>query len=171
MKRMHAIAAGVVAAATLGLVVAQAQPFGGPGAGYGPGMMGPGAGYGPGMMGRGPRGAYGDPTAAAQARLTNLHTQLGITSAQESAWQAFANAVTEQAQQMQQFRSQMLQSGTTLTTPDRMTQHAQFMQQRAQGASTVAQAMTALYAALSPDQRTLLDQSFPARRGNGPFGG
>ncbi len=164
MKTMHRISAALLAAASLGLVAAQAQPFGG-----GPGF-GPGGGYGPGMMGRGPGGPWGDPATAAQNRLGALHTQLDITSAQEAAWQAFANAVNAQAQQMQQFRNRMLQSAPTTNAADRMALHAQFMQQRAQGAAATSQAFSALYAALTPEQRALLDQRGP-RRGIGPFGG
>ena len=72
MRNTRKIIAGLLLAAGLaatgGITYAQTEtpatgacPYGGPGAGYGPGMMGggPRGGYGPGMMGGGPRGGYG----------------------------------------------------------------------------------------------------------------
>ncbi len=49
----------VAGALVLGISGAALAWWGGPGMGYGPGMMGWGGGYGPGMMGYGPRGGYG----------------------------------------------------------------------------------------------------------------
>lgn len=160
MKRT-ALAVAVLAAASFGMIaVSQAQM--GPGFGHGPGM---GRGMGPGYFGS--QGAR-SPAANAEARLTTLRTQLNITSEQEPAWQAYAAAVTQQAQQMQAFHDQMTQS--TASAPERMALMPQVMQQRAAGMQVVGQALTELYAVLTPEQRTLVDQQF-AHSPRGPRGG
>ncbi len=178
MKRIHILTAAAVVAASLGLVAASEAQMMGPGFGYGPGSgYGPGAGYGPGMghgMGYGMGPGYfapngvGDPAANAEARLTALHTQLGITSAQESAWQAFATAMTQQWQQMQTFHDQMVQS--TASAPERFTLMSGFMQARLAAMAGVQQALTELYGVLTPEQRAVVDQQF-ARGPRGPWGG
>ncbi len=164
MKRViPVLAATALAVASLALVVsAEAQMGPGYGRGYGPG-------FGPGGF----RGANaGDIGANAQARLADLHTRLGITAAQEPAWQAYADAVTAQAGQMQAFRDQMFQSNAT--GPDRAALMSQHMQQRLTGHAAVTQAYTALYAGLTAEQRAVFEQQCPrgagGRWGSGPFG-
>ena len=186
MKRVPAIIAAVAAAATLGLsLVSQAQRFGGmgngpgmmtPGAQLSPiargtdyrygmmagnycyGMMGPTTGYGYSMMGPWTGTSYADPDAAVQSCLSSLHTQLGITGAQEAAWQVFADTLTQQAQEMLQFHQQVLQK--TATAPERVAQYAQFMLERAQDTAAVSQAVSELYATLSPAQQALFNEYF-----------
>ncbi len=93
-----------------------------------------------------------------QACLSALHTQLAITAAQEAAWQVFASAVAEQARGMLRFEQQVLQ--TPATVLQRATQFAQFMQQRADDAAAIAQALGGLYAVLSPGQQALFNGYF-----------
>lgn len=150
MKRIHAVVAGVAAGVALAVAgVTYAQPFGGMGPGFGPGMgMGPGHG----MMAR------GDPTIVIESRLGDLKALLKITATQESAWQAFTAAAKQQASDMQAIRAQMQQGGAT--APERMGQHATAMQQRAQAMATMTNAFNALYAVLTPEQKTIADQHF-----------
>jgi hypothetical protein len=139
---------------------------GGPGMGHGwgPGMgrgagMGPGTGQGMGPgMGRG-YGAAGnvDRTAAAGQRLADMKAQLKITGAQESAWQAYANAVQGQAAIMQAVHEQMW-SGGTMTAPDRLALRSEAMQKRAAGMVTLSKAFGELYATLTPEQKAIADQ-------------
>ncbi|HET7728451.1 MAG TPA: hypothetical protein VFK48_00340 [Usitatibacter sp.] len=86
MKRMHTILFGAIAATALGLAVA--QPYGGP-------FPRPCAAT---AAGCGPWAAQGDWAANRQARLDAMHARLGITAAQEPAWQAFAAAAAQQAE-------------------------------------------------------------------------
>jgi len=188
MKTIRAFAMAIVAAASLGLAAeTQAQYFGGmgygngmmgPRSGYGfsgiarppgtvygmmvgnycGGMMGPAAGYGYPMTGPWTGSAYADPDAAVQACLSALHTQLAISSTQEAAWQAFADAVVEQSRQMLQFQQQVSQ--TSATAPVRAAQYADFMQQRAQDAAAISAAVGALYATLDPAQVDLFNRYF-----------
>jgi Spy/CpxP family protein refolding chaperone len=150
MKRIHAVVAGVAAGVALAVAaVTYAQPFGGMGPGHGPGMsMGPG--HGP-MAGV-------DPTTVIDSRLSDLKALLKITATQESEWQAFTAAAKEQATGMQAMRAQMQQG--TGSAPERMGQRATAMQQRTQAMATMTNALDALYAVLTPEQKTIADQHF-----------
>ena len=164
MKRTHTLITGVVTGIALAVAGATyAQPYGGMRQGMGPGMgMGMGPGHGP-MAGV-------DPAAMADAHLSNLKTQLKITAAQEDAWQTFAAQAKQQAASMQAMRAQM--QTATGTAPEQMGQHAAAMQQRAAGMATMTSAFGALYAVLTPEQKTIADQNvgMMGRHGRG-FGG
>jgi hypothetical protein len=159
MKRVTKIAIGAGTALTLGLAAAvvNAHPYGdgpgwgmGQGPGYGPGagMMGQGPGYGPGPgmgqgmgpmgygpMGHGPMGrgmgpqVYGDPAAAADWRLSGLKSELKITAAQESAWKAFADQATQQADAMQKLMTSA-QGSAKATAPERLEQRNHILMTR-----------------------------------------
>jgi Spy/CpxP family protein refolding chaperone len=183
MKRLTRMAISVGTALTLGMAAAavNAHPYGhdqgwgpgygmgGPGMGYGPGAgMGPGRGgmgYGPGY-GAGLRG-YGNPAAAAEARLAYLKSELKITSEQESAWKGFAENAKQQAEAMQALRTTM-QGSTAATAPERMELRNQIMKKRQEQMEKSTAAFKDLYAALTPEQRTLADQRFGGGPGYGP---
>jgi len=177
MKRVHKIIAGAAGALTLAAATAFAAapdgtfgPCGGPGAvGYGPmsmmyGGMGPG---GHGSMGPGGRGAMwgGGFGFKSEQHLANLKTELKITAQQEPAWKAFAVKVAEQASQMQAMHAQRGQApGADATAPANMASHIGWMTQRLAGMQAMNSALTDLYAVLTPEQRSVADQSF------GPMG-
>jgi Spy/CpxP family protein refolding chaperone len=92
------------------------------------------------------------------SRLGNLKAQLKITTAQETAWQAFTTAAKQQAIGMQSMHAQ-IQQGTG-TAPERMAERTAAMQQRAAGMAAMTNALTDLYAALTPEQRAIADQHF-----------
>ena len=159
MKRTHSLIAGVVAAVALAVAgTTYAQPFGGMGPGYGPGM-GMGHGYGPGMgmgPGHGPMSGV-DHAAMADSHLSDLKAQLKINTSQEAAWQAFATQAKAQAASMQAMRAQMQQDSGT--APERMAQRTTAMQQRAAGMATMTNAFGALYGVLTPEQKAIADQN------------
>jgi len=173
MKRATKFAIGVGTALTLGLAAAvvNAHPHGygpgwgmeqgpGHGMGYGPG---PGMGHGRGM---GPQGR-GNPAAMADARLAYLKSELKITSAQEPAWKAFADQAKQQAETMQALRATM-QGSTAATAPERMELRNKVMKQRQEQIEKSTVAFKDLYAALTPEQKTIADQRFGAGHGYGP---
>jgi len=177
MKRVNKIIAG--AAGALALVAATAfaaapdgtfGPCGASGAaGYGPmGMMYGGTGPSShGAMGPGARGGMwgGGFGFMSEQRLANLKTELKITTQQEPAWKAFAAKVAEQASQMQAMRAQRGQApGTDATAPANMASHIGWMTQRLAGMQAMNTSLTDLYAVLTPEQRSVADQSF------GPMG-
>jgi hypothetical protein len=190
MKRMTKIAIGAATALTLGLGAAavNANPYGygpgwgmGQGAGFGPGPgYGPGAGMGPGGMGPmgfGPMGrgmgpqAYGNPSSMIEARNAYLKSELKITSAQESAWKAFADQVKQQAEAMLAWRT-TAQSSAQATAPERLELRNQFMKKRQEQMEKSTAAFKELYAVLTPEQKALADQRVGMRGGRGwGFGG
>ena len=148
MKRTNSLIAGVLAGIALAVATATyAQPYGGMGHGYGPGM-GMGPGHGP-MAGV-------DPVAMAEARLSDFKAELKITASQEAAWQTFAAQAKAQAASMQAMRAQM--HAATGTAPEQMAQRTAAMQQRAAGMATMTNALGALYAELTPEQKAIADQ-------------
>ena len=177
MKRVNKIIAGAAGALALVAVTAFAAapdgtfgPCGGPGAaGYGPmGMMYGGTGpSGHGAMGPGARGGMwgGGFGFMSEQRLANLKTELKITTQQEPAWKAFAAKVAEQASLMQAMHAQRGQApGTDTTAPANMASHIGWMTQRLAGMQAMNTSLTDLYAVLTPQQRSVADQSF------GPMG-
>ena len=152
MKKSHTAIAGVIAGVALSVAAASyAQPYGGMGQGFGPGM---GMGMG---MGRGPMAGV-DPSVRAESRLSDLKTQLKITAAQEAAWQTYAGQAKQQAAGMQAMRAQMTQGAAT--APERMAQRTAAMQQRSSAMVAMDSAFNALYAMLTPEQKTIADQNF-----------
>jgi hypothetical protein len=141
--------------AALSLSSAQAQPFGMMGDAYGPGMMGQGTQ-------RAQPGKPVDMVAVATARLDNLKAQLKITAQQETAWQAFSEKAKQQAGNMQAMRDKMQPpaAATPLPAPERLEKATEFMKQRLAGMETMSQAVKDLYAVLSAEQKTVLDQHF-----------
>ena len=149
MKATRTIIPAIVTAVALAAAgISYAQPYGAMGYGMGP-RMGMGPGHGP--------AAAMNPEAMADAHLGNLKAQLKITTGQEDAWQTFVTQAKQQAATMQTMRAQM-QAGTG-TAPERMAQHTAAMQQRAAGMATMTDAFTALYAVLTPEQKTIADQN------------
>lgn len=160
MKRTYKIAAAV--AVTLGLAAAA---YAYPGDGFGPGS-GPCAGDGPrgGMMG--PHGRAGnaghfDPAAMIEGRLAYLKAELKITKAQETAWQAYSVKAREQAASMLAMRGAMQnEKNATVSAPERLAEHTAMMKQRLGQMETMSVAVKDLYAALTPEQKTIADQEF-----------
>ncbi len=180
MKRATKFAIGIGTALSLGLAAAvvNAHPHGyGPGMGYGPGAhmgwgpgagagpMGQGMGYGMGFGGMGPRG-FGYGPAAADGHLAALKSELKITAAQESQWQAFAGQAKQGAEAMQSLTT-TVQNSQAATAPDRLTLRNEIMKKRLEQSEKMASAFKDLYAALTPEQKAIMDQG-PRGYGYGP---
>ena len=119
---------------------------------------------GHGMMGHGhsdPRHATFNPQERAGRHLSELKAALKLQPAQESAWDSFAAAATEQAKAIDKARDEM--HGNTLTTPERIDLARKFSKEREQGMDKVTQAMKTLYETLTPEQRKVLDQQHGGR--------
>jgi|SRR3972149_174026 len=184
MRKTTKIALAVGAALSLGLAAAEltAHPSDGGWGGYGPGYgmhgygmhgygmgygmhgygpgygMGPGAGMGYGMQGYGM--GYGADPEEAENRLADLKSQLGITAQQEPAWQAFVKSAKQREESRKAWFAKMREARTAGSLPELLAQRDEvFKQQQAERQATTA-ALKELYAALSPEQRTLADQRF-----------
>jgi hypothetical protein len=171
---------GFGAATLTGIAAAAlAQPAWGPGE-YGPGMMGWGRGYGPAMMGGG-RG-YGPPGPQGPAwraeDLASLKSKLGITPAEEPAWDTYARTVSALGDQMRALRDTMWDTMGRGSWDD----HRAFMERafetRRQTYTTMRDATDKLLQALEPAQqdkaRGLLpgsNRQYGAGYGSGPMMG
>ena len=158
MKR--ALTIGLLTAASVA-IVATAFAQGGPGMGrgYGPGgMMG---GYGPGgRMG----GMWG---GVQQGRLDALKSELELTDAQSPAWDKYAEIVNSQAEARQKLHEKMFSA----TPEERATLHDTMYSFNVESAKQVGAARDELYAALTPEQKTVADRYLRAPRfasGGGP---
>jgi len=172
MRKGSKIALAVGAALSLGLAAAElsAQPsgMGWGGYGMGPGMMGAGMmggyGMGPGVgMGYGMHGygmGFGGYGGAADDRLAGLKSELGITTSQEGAWQGFVKSVKQRDESRQAWFAKMREARAAGSLPEMLAQRDEvFKQHQAERQATTA-ALKELYAALTPEQKTVADQRF-----------
>ena len=155
----------------------------GPGAGHGAMGYGPGAGrgdMGPGMMGYGPGagrgqmgpGMWSNPAAAIEGHLAALKVELKITPDQDSAWQAFTTKARQQAETMLARRAQRSAQapGAPVPAPERLAQRTELAKQGVASMESMSAAVKDLYAALTPEQKTIADQLL-ARGPMGRFAG
>jgi hypothetical protein len=169
MKRTQTIVAVVAGGLSLAVLTAFAA---GPGAGMGP-CQAMGAGMGPQhKMGSGMGMMHGNgPGMMAEQKLDQVKTRLGITPAQEGAWQAYAAKAGEQAAQKQTMHAQRQQAADAATpAPERMEQHLALMSQHLAGMQGVSAALGELYAVLTPEQRVIADQQLGPMGRMGPMG-
>jgi hypothetical protein len=187
MKRWNAIAAQAALAVALFAIVPASfaeQPAGdqgpkpetemmGPGMGpgmmgqemMGPGMMGQGMGRGGmmGMMGGGcpmmgmMMGRNGPASAFAEGRIAFIKAELAITDAQKSVWDAYATALRKNLESMQTMHNTMMSASSPATPVERLDLHISAMESRLQSLKEVKPALSALYAALSDDQKKTAD--------------
>lgn len=125
--------------------------MGGNGQARGSHMGGYGVGFG--MM-----GAYA--ANSVEEVLAGLKVALGITTQQDSAWQAFANNAKQQSEKRQAWFAKMHDTPRATSAPERLAQQSEFMKQRQGDMQANAAALKDLYAALSPEQRVIADRRF-----------
>jgi esterase/lipase len=107
------------------------------------------------------------PAAAAKAghernvedRIAYLHSQLKITSAQETQWKAFADVMRNNGQTMGQLFEQR-KAETNVSALDDMKQYATIAQAHADGMKKLVDAFEPLYDGMSPEQKKLADVTF-----------
>lgn len=163
MKRVTGIAVAVGLALGLGAAAVVAQPYG-----MGMGMMGGGPGMmmGGGMMGGGMMG--GGWGYNVEDRLAAQKSALKITPEQEKAWSAYADVAKKQSEAMYAQREAMWKSAPS-SSADRYELHSKFMAERVKSHEAVSAAYKNLYAVLTPEQRSIVDQR-GGGWGNGPRG-
>ncbi|MFW7268349.1 Spy/CpxP family protein refolding chaperone [Gluconacetobacter sp. Hr-1-5] len=95
-----------------------------------------------------------------EAHITTLHQQLGITTAQESAWNAFAQVMRDNAARFHDTIEQRRTKLPTLSAPDNMQSYADLITQRAQDLQALNMAFRTLYNGLSDAQKKDADVLF-----------
>ncbi|PQV46162.1 Spy/CpxP family protein refolding chaperone [Paraburkholderia sp. BL21I4N1] len=112
-----------------------------------------------------PAGAMAAPAGKAghernvEDRIAYLHSQLKITSAQESQWNAFADVMRSNGETMGQLFQQRKAAGN-LSAIDDMKQYASIAQAHADGMKKLVDAFDPLYSSFSPEQKKLADVTF-----------
>lgn len=127
------------------------------GSGFGPGMMG----FGPGMMGSCPMigtTSEGQASTFAEGRIAFLKTELGITEAQKAVWDAYADAIKSNLQNMQSMWQSMKSVFEAKTPVERLDAHIAVMDGRLGALKAIKPALANLYAALSADQKKKADE-------------
>lgn len=102
-----------------------------------------------------------DPVASADQRLARLKADLKITSAQEPAWNAYAEQIKQHAGEMQALHGTMhdgTSGNTRPSAPERAERQAQFAKKQQEHLERLAVLTKDLYAVLTPEQKTLADQ-------------
>ncbi|SMG06067.1 Spy/CpxP family protein refolding chaperone [Paraburkholderia susongensis] len=92
-------------------------------------------------------------------RIAYLHSQLKITPAQETQWNAFADVMRSNGETMGQLFQQR-KAATNVTALDDMKQYAEIAQAHADGMKKLVDAFDPLYSSLSPEQKKLADATF-----------
>ena len=156
MKRAHSTTAALAAAALLvTATVAFAQQ---PKMGMGDMPMGPGVMdtmHDCPMMGM----AMGADTKTPSAnRIASLKTELGITDAQKTAWDAYAVTLTTNLQGMQSMRQTMMKVMEAKTPVERLDARVAAMDVHLASMKALKPSLALLYAALSDQQKTKAGQ-------------
>lgn len=132
-------------------------------------MMGSGSGMpmmgGPGRMGM---MAMADHV---EGRIAFLKAELNITEAQTAQWNAFADALRENARRMRGMPAMMMQGGmmsqdgTSVSAPDRLDRMEKMLTTMLETIKATRTALAPLYAVLTEEQKKVADQLI-----HGPMG-
>jgi hypothetical protein len=98
--------------------------------------------------------------AAADARLRALQTELHITDAQMPQWNAFAQAMRDNATRTDALFRDRAKTVSTMTALDNMKSYAQIARAYADDTEALAEAFAPLYAALNEQQKQTIDGLF-----------
>ena len=93
-----------------------------------------------------------------EGRLAFLKTELKITDAQLSLWNAFAQAMRDDASTMQAMPHPMMGMNTAATLPDKLAAREAMLAARLEAVRKLKAAADPLYAALTTDQKKTADE-------------
>jgi periplasmic protein CpxP/Spy len=112
-----------------------------------------------------------------EQQIKDYHDTLGITDAESSQWDAYAQVMRDNAQRVGEALKARHQSIETMNADESMKSYANIAQINADNMQKLSSAFSALYAVLSPDQKQAADEMFknrpPKQRagGHGKSGG
>lgn len=167
MKYKQTLYVGIASAICLAATIVIAAPkwqsgmtgiMGGPGMMSGSCMMRGRHGM---MKGPGSQG-QGMGIGMMQTQLDELESQLKLSKEQQQKWDEFKQVVKRQAESMLAHRQEMqglMQSGQTLTLPERLAFHSDMMGKRFASMTSYSAALTDVYQSLNPQQQKILDQN------------
>ena len=163
------VAVGMVGGAEAQQSAPSQGPWGDTGSGY---MMGPGMMGANGMMNNGTMGSWmmgwdghgssmcAMMTSHIEGRFAYLKTELKITDAQSSLWNAYASAMRNNSQAMATHCTAMMSqaSSTGVNVLDRLDQHEQFMAAQLEALRATNKALKPLYDSFSDTQKQTANQ-------------
>jgi protein CpxP len=100
------------------------------------------------------------PVDRVEARITQLHKQLKITAAQQPQWDALAQVMRDNAQQMETALKARAQTVSTGSAVDDLHSYEAIADAHADGLKKFVPAFEALYATMSDDQKKTTDAVF-----------
>jgi protein CpxP len=96
-----------------------------------------------------------------EQRIAQLHAQLKITPDQESKWNAVAQAMRDNAANMEKLVAEKRQKGPqNMTAVDDLQTYQEFAQAHVDGLKNLTSSFKSLYGAMSDDQKKNADQVF-----------
>ncbi len=109
------------------------------------------------------------PMAEAEARIKQLHDQLKITPAQKAQWHAVAQAMRENAKDMQAIIAERHKKSGQMSAVDDLRSYQEVAETHVQGLQRLIPAFQALYDTMSPEQKKNADALFShaQHRGHG----
>jgi periplasmic protein CpxP/Spy len=96
----------------------------------------------------------------AEQRISDLHTRLHITAAQQSQWDQFAQVMRDNAKDLDQAYAQRAATFEKMNAVENMQSYAQIEQTRAQDVQKLGPAFQALYTSMSDEQKQQADRVF-----------
>src|SRR6266850_2345814 len=111
------------------------------------------------MMHRDPQERCTERLAMRAAMRAYAEAKLNLTAEQRPLWDKVQSAAQAEEQKERQLCTG-LKAGAELTLLDRMDRMQQFLSTRLEGLQSAKPSVQALYQALTPEQRTILDHSF-----------
>jgi hypothetical protein len=96
----------------------------------------------------------------AEQRINDLHTRLHITAQQQSQWDQFAQAMRDNAKDLDQAYQQRATGFDSMNAVQNMQSYAQIEQTRSQDLQKLVPAFQTLYASLSDQQKQQADALF-----------
>ncbi len=99
-------------------------------------------------------------SAAIERRITDLHARLKITPAEQKPFDDFAQVMRDNAQRMAGLVQKRQASFTAGNAVEQMQSYSEMAQAHAEDMQHLTTAFSALYDALSPDQKKAADSSF-----------
>jgi protein CpxP len=99
-----------------------------------------------------------------ETRINKLHSELKITAAQSSQWDAFAQTMRDSAKTAGDSYRERAQKLATMNADDAMKTYAAMTQMRADNTQKLATSFSALYASLSDSQKKTADVMFRNQR-------
>jgi hypothetical protein len=98
-----------------------------------------------------------------EARITELHAKLAITSAQEDLWSHVTQVMRDNEQAMEALHRTRLERATTISAVEDVKSYAAIAEAHADGLKRFAPVFEALYASMSDAQKKNADTLFSSR--------